>query len=135
MDDLIAALLSGLLELLAEFIFQFVMELFFSSVARLFPITAYKPHKKSPWLVALILLSLGAITGTLSATFFPHPLVPHSRFHGISLLLAPLLTGGAMAVFGAILRSKNRQPLTFENFCYGFTLALGMAAARFLMLK
>ena len=77
-------------------------------------------------------LFLGATTGGLSLIWFPFPLVHPSRFHGISLIISPLLTGLLMALLGSTLRTYNKRTVNLETFSYGFVFAFGMTLVRFL---
>jgi hypothetical protein len=43
---------------------------------------------------------LGVAGGFLSVLIFPHRVVNPSRFHGISLLISPIITGLAMSQVG-----------------------------------
>jgi len=82
----------------------------------------------------LVILLAGGASGIVSYLVWPHrvirgkPLVP-----GISLLLAPVLTGRTMAWVGDRLRAKDVVPSTLASFRGGALFALGMAAVRFLL--
>src|SRR6266478_6162187 len=70
---------------------------------------------------------LGAAAGALSLFIIPHPLFRPSRFHGIGLLVSPILTGLGMRQVGLSLRTKARTLLQIESFWNGFAFALGVA--------
>jgi hypothetical protein len=78
---------------------------------------------------------LGAAAGALSLFMIPHPLFRPSRFHGISLLANPILTGSGMWQLGLSLRTKARTVLQIESFWNGFAFALGVALPRFCFAK
>lgn len=65
---------------------------------------------------------LGAATGWLSLAVFPHPLVPPSRFHGISLLVSPVVTGLLLWWTGSALRKRDKKATQIQNlrlwFCF-----------------
>ena len=67
----------------------------------------------------------------LCLVLFPYPIFHPSKFHGVSLLASPILTGLAMSLMGTLLRRKGKQAMRIESFGYGFTFALGMAVMRF----
>jgi hypothetical protein len=71
----------------------------------------------------------------LSLIFFPHPIVHPSKLHGISLFVSPVLAGVMMAGVGSLLRRRDKEVIQLESFRYGFALAFGMAAVRFLFAK
>lgn len=78
---------------------------------------------------------LGATVGGLSLIWFPFPLVHPSRFHGISLIVSPVLTGSLMALLGSILRKYDMRTVNLETFSYGFLFAFGMTLVRFLFAR
>lgn len=132
MEDFFAALLEPILELLFEFLLQVVvvaiLDLIDRSIRNLFE----KRNRISPVFAIAGYLSLGILCGFASLMLFPHPLFHPTKFHGISLLLSPILTGLAMSQFGFLLRRKGKHPVRIESFGYGFAFALGMAVLRFL---
>jgi hypothetical protein len=80
-------------------------------------------------------LLLGAACGVGSVLLFPHALVHPSRFHGISLVVSPVITGLIMSQTGLMRRRKGKETIRIESFGYGFTFALGVAVVRFLFVK
>ena len=78
---------------------------------------------------------LGAAAGALSLFIIPHPLFRPSRFHGIGLLVSPILTGLGMRQVGLSLRTKARTLLQIESFWNGFAFALGVALIRYYFAK
>jgi hypothetical protein len=76
---------------------------------------------------------LGLGSGFLSVLLFPHPLVPPSRFHGLSLLISPVVTGLVMGFVGRMTRRRGETPVRIESFAYGFTFAFAFALIRILM--
>jgi hypothetical protein len=80
----------------------------------------------------------GAVAGALSLAILPHPLTHrehHTGFHGISLLVSPILTGLVLSGVGGILRRLGKKVTPIETFRYGFAFALGMALVRFFFAK
>jgi hypothetical protein len=88
-----------------------------------------------PILSTLGYVFLGLISGIVSVFLFPHPLVPRSRFHGVSLVVSPLITGLVMSQVGLAVRRRGRQPAQIEGFRYGFAFAFAMALIRFAFVK
>ncbi len=78
---------------------------------------------------------LGVAAGFLSVLIFPHRLFHPSRFHGISLLTSPIVTGLVMSQVGGAVRKQGQEPVGIESFGYGFTFALALAIIRFLFVK
>ena len=89
----------------------------------------------SPSLAATGYLAMGMIAGGFSTILFPHPFFHPSRFHGISLLISPFVTGSVMALVGQALRRQGKESVRIESFSYGFTFALGMAFIRLIFAK
>jgi hypothetical protein len=135
MEDLFLALLSGAAELLIEVVFQWIAEA--SAVAIIRSVRNANRESKvvSPVLAAAGYLLLGAGFGAVSVLFFPHPLVHPSKFHGISLVVSPIITGLIMSKIGLVRRSKNEDSLQIESFGYGLTFALGVALIRFFFVR
>ena len=75
---------------------------------------------------------LGAIAGGLSLLMFPNAFARSETFHGISIFIAPVMTGLAMAGLGWLWEKKGQQRLPIDSFAYGFIFALPMAIVRFL---
>jgi len=78
---------------------------------------------------------LGLALSFVSILVLPQPLVRPSKFHGISLLISPVVTGLFMGFIGRTVRRRGRTPVQIESFAYGFTFALAFALIRFLMVR
>ena len=133
MEDLIGALLGGLVELFVEFLLEFGVELLFQAAANKVRGKVQTDGALQPILNGILLMLAGALAGFFSFILFPHPLVPPSKLHGVSILLSPTLTGLAMMGLGRVLQKYGRTPGWFAKFGYGFSFAFGMALARFLL--
>jgi hypothetical protein len=129
MEEFIAALFAGPPEILAEALFLAV-EALIAFITRLFRSSFKDLSSSKPILATAGFLSLGICFGAASLFFFPHPLIRPSRFHGISLLISPIVTGLVMALIGAIIRRTGRKSVPIESFVYGFLFAFGIAAIR-----
>ena len=135
MEDFLAAILSGLFELFAEVVLQLLIEAICSLFARIFRGVAEGAEAGSPVFAAAGYLVLGVMAGFASFLVLPHHLVRPSRFHGISLLISPLVTGIIMSQIGALLRRKDKSTVRIESFLYGFTFALGVAVIRLVFVR
>jgi hypothetical protein len=135
MEDFLAAILSGLFELFAEVILQLLIEAICSLFARILRGVAEGAEAGSPVFAAAGYLVLGVMAGFASLFVLPHHLVRPSRFHGISLLISPLVTGIIMSQIGALLRRKDKTTVRIESFLYGFTFALGVAVIRLVFVR
>ena len=135
MEELIGTILGGIFELLVEFLLEVAFgELagLLSRLIRRFRVTTRRGH---PTVTTLVFTMVGVAFGFLTAWIFPHPLVHPSKFHGISLLISPVLTGLVMAWIGRAWRRRGRDSVRIESFGYGFTFALAMTLVRFWLVK
>jgi hypothetical protein len=135
MEEIFAAVLSAVAELIFEVFCQVIVEAVAALIARSFRNLFEKSNAINPVLAAVGYLILGLMVGAVSLYLFPHSLVRPSRFRGISLIISPVITGLVMSQVGVAVRRKGGQPVRIESFGYGFTLALGLAAVRFMFLK
>jgi hypothetical protein len=157
MDEMLAALLSFIFELLGEALFGFILGGIFDIIGRIFtalfmpgdagsqrdkgivePSTAGMAARRLfdsilPRTVraTIIYFLMGLSIGWVSLFFLPHPLVHPTRFHGISLLIGPTIAGLMMWWLGASLRKRDKKTTRIESFGYGFVFALGVALMRF----
>jgi len=124
---------------IAAFILETAYELAGAAILDFVLRTIVWPFERSPFenpvLGALAYAGSGAAAGVLSLIPFPAHFVHSPRFHGISLLVAPLLTGLVMSTVGSFLRKKGKVVVRIESFGYGFVFAFGMALVRFLLAK
>jgi hypothetical protein len=80
-------------------------------------------------------LFFGVAMGAFSLLLFPHHLFHPSRFHGLSLIISPVITGLAMWLLGTELLEKGKQITRIESFGYAAVFAFGMALMRFLFTR
>jgi len=131
MEDLFAALLSGIVEMLIEVFFQVAIEAIVALVSRCLRNILSEPNVISPILAAAGYLLLGVIFGAVSVFVIPYPIMKPARIHGLSLIVSPVITGLIMSQVGVLLRRNGKKTVRIESFAYGFTFALGVAAVRF----
>jgi hypothetical protein len=135
MEDLLGAILAGMVEFLAEVLLEAAfgeMAGLLSRALRRFRVTV---RRSNPIVAAVVFSLVGVAFGFLSAWMFPHPLVHTSKLHGISLLFSPVATGLVMAYIGRVWRRRGRTSVRIESFSYGFTFALAMALIRFWLVR
>jgi hypothetical protein len=135
MEDLLEAILSGVIELVLEVVFQLLAETLTALAVRTFRDAVGEPKSISPILAGTGYLLLGAACGALSLLLWPHPLVHPSRFHGISLIISPVVTGFIMSQIGLMQGRRGKDAIRIESFAYGFTFALGVAAIRLFFVR
>lgn len=129
-----------MLEILFEFFIQIVLEFFLQVFGELLIELGLRSlaepfgerEARSPVLAFIGYAILGLIAGGISLLVFPHAFVRSTKLHGISLLISPVLAGGAMSLFGAWRRRRGEKLLRLDSFAYGFIFAFGMALVRFL---
>ncbi len=135
MDELLAGVIAAIAEVLFEVIFEIagvgLASLLMRATSKLFNTIS----ELNPIATTFVLGALGLLVGSLSVVAYPHPLVPPSRFHGVSVIVSPLITGFAMSQLGRLLRNHGRKVMPIETFGYGFVFAFSMALVRFFMLR
>lgn len=122
-------MLALIVEIFLEFLLQVVVELVFDVFLHLFPERARR--SLSTILTAGVYFGVGLFVGWVSLWFFPKAFVRSESFHGISLVIAPVLAGLAMAAIGMIRARRGKVVTRLESFSYGFLLAFGIALVRF----
>ncbi|HWG20174.1 MAG TPA: hypothetical protein VG225_06555 [Terracidiphilus sp.] len=135
MDEFLGAILGALFELLAEVLLEFAFGMLaaaLSRAARRIFVTTYRAGRlRTGAFVAIV----GCAAGLLSWLMLPHPLVHPSRFHGLNLLVSPLVTGLVLGFLGQGIRRRGRRSVAIESFGYGFTFSLAVALVRFFLVK
>ena len=150
MEDLLGFILEFLLEVLIQIIFEGGIaaasragrrEEDTSGVSRahrrfrIAPFLRATLSRTNPPLTILKFTLLGLGLGVVSVLLIPHPLMHPSKYHGISLLISPVITGLIMGFIGRLVRRRGRIPVRIESFTYGFTFAFAMALIRLLMVR
>jgi len=123
----------GILEFLGELLIEAIFEYLCGALAdALLRVAGTMPKTETPFsrITAFIGFGmLGTLFGGLSLLIFPHPLM-HSRIHGISLLISPLVTGLMMSWTRSMFIRHGKKATEIQTFRYGFAFALGMALVR-----
>jgi len=117
-----------LLEVLIELFPELLLELVWRSLREVLQPRA----EKEPVLAFLGYALLGAAAGALSLLPFPHAFVHGSKWHGMSLIVSPVLAGVGMSIVGWFRRRRGEPLIRLDTFPYGFSLAFGVALVRFL---
>lgn len=126
----------ALLEILAEGLFELFGEAIVALAVHGARALGLSPRALNRALSTCIYVGIGVIAGWISFLALPHPLVrPSARFHGISLLISPLLAASGMSLVGSALRRKRRRTTQIETFGYAFAFAFAMALVRFIFVK
>ena len=127
MGFLLELIFEFILEFVLNILFEFLMELGLRKVVEIFR----GPELRHPSLAAAGYTLLGLIAGLLSLPLFPHSFIRSHRFHGISLVLIPLLGGAVMSGIGYLRRKRGEELIRLDSFAYGALFAFGMALIRF----
>ena len=128
------------MELIAEFLVQFVLEFLLQIFGELLIELGLRSlgepfvhrEQRNPILAAVGYCVLGFIMGGLSLLIFPKSFVRSERFHGINLIITPVLAGLVMGLIGRLRELKGKTVIRLDSFLYGFLFALAMASIRFL---
>ena len=131
MEDLIGQILAFILSLAFDFLLEVLGAALEDLAGRALSETLQFPRIENPSLAAAGYVMLGAMIGGMSVLLFPHPFFRPSRFHGVSLIISPLLTGAFMSMIGSYMERRGRESVRIESFGYGAVFAFGMAAVRF----
>ncbi len=128
MEILFELLAQLLLEVLIELFPELLLELVWRSLREVLQPRA----EKEPVLAFLGYALLGAAAGALSLLPFPHAFVHGSKWHGMSLIVSPLLAGAGMSIVGWLRRRRGEPLIRLDTFPYAFSFAFGVALIRFL---
>ena len=141
MDELLAAILGSIVEFLLEAFLELiaaaVLDLGSRALLGVFREVA-EAVKDNRVLIGIAYALLGTLAGALSLLVLPHFLIHRvhpTGFHGISVLISPIVAGSVLSAVGGLLRRLGRKVTPVETFGYGFAFALGMAVIRFLFAK
>jgi|SRR5258708_3377038 hypothetical protein len=126
MDEILIQLVQLFFEVLLEFAGEALLDLLSRAAGDVFK-PEDPPHRVRTFFACGF---LGALAGAGSLVIFPHPLFHPSKFHGISLIVSPVVTGLGMSAVGAMLRRHGKRVVQIESFPYAFAFAFGMALVR-----
>ena len=120
-----------LLQIILEFLLPLLGELLIEVGVRSLGEPFVNREARNPVLAGIGSCLLGLIFGGLSLLVFPDSFVRSERFHGINLLITPVLGGLAMSALGWLRRRQGLTLLRLDSFIYGFLFAFMMALVRF----
>lgn len=127
------------MEIIAEIFLGFIVEVLIPLVAEFsFEALVYcigEPFKsrerRNAVLTGIGYFLIGLILGGISLLIFPQSFVRSERFHGINLLITPLVSGFVMAALGRWRERHGKPVLRLDSFVFGFVFAFAMALVRF----
>jgi hypothetical protein len=129
-------MLEILFELIIQTVFEFLLqlggELMLELGIRSFGEPFVDREQRNPVVAGIGYALFGLAAGGLSLLIFPHSFVRSENFHGIGLLITPVMAGFAMAGLGWLRERRGERRLRLDSFLYGFIFALPMAIVRFL---
>ena len=120
-----------LLEMLVEGAFELVITFGWESLGH----AIGRRQPAHPVLGCAGWVMIGVASGGVSAYVMPDPLIPTGRFRGISLILAPLVTGTIMKIIGERRREQLKPVRVLATFWGGSAFALAFSLTRFLLLR
>jgi len=119
---LLEILFELLFELATQALGEFVLTLGWKSLAHALRGT----RKANPVAAILGWAVIGSICGVISAFIFPHRLLPPSRLPGLSLIVAPLVSGALMKAVGDRRREAGKDTTILATFWGGTIFAFAM---------
>jgi hypothetical protein len=125
-------LLLFLLDLVGDTLIQAFLELFFNLVPASIRHALNDWEDRHPVFQLFGWCLIGAVLGAVSLLLVPRPIFQHTRFHGVSLLLSPLLTGLVMDRFGKSRAAAGKPRLPLATFQNGASFGAGFAIVRLL---
>jgi len=135
MEDFFVLIVSTIIEIFGELLVELILggvaDLSVRGVRKLYKETRSIPRT----LVVVQYFLFGAILGVVSVFLLPHQIAPHTRFHGINLLMSPAIVGWIFSLIGLSNRRRGRQTVRIESFGYGFVFAFGIAIVRFFFIQ
>lgn len=128
---MIEILIELVFELLSQVVGEFIITLGWESLGHAMRST----RKANPVLAILGWAIIGAICGAISAILLPQRLLPRSRIPGMSLAVAPLVTGGLMKMVGDRRREAGKDTTILATFWGGAIFAFALSVARALLAR
>jgi hypothetical protein len=135
MEDLLLSVLAAIAELFLEVLLEVFLEALVALGSRATRSAFAAALKTNRYIAPISCVLLGVSGGLLSVLVFPQRLVHTSRFHGVSLLVSPVITGLVMSQIGRAMRRRGQESVEIESFGYGFAFALAVALVRLFLVK
>ena len=125
--ELLFAILGAIFEVLLELAGSLLVDLGLRSVKE----PTVPRDERNPIFAGVGYALFGLVAGFVSLLIFPEAIARSEKFHGINILISPVLAGLAMAGFGWVLERSGKRRLRLDSFVYGFVFAMPMALVRF----
>jgi len=116
-----------LAELLLELLFAGAWEFLGHTFRKLPPLESFVAG--FGWMVVAV------ACGAISVKIFPEPFFSARDFRGISLILAPLITGAVMKLLGDRRQEKGKPATLLATFWGGSAFAFVFSLTQFLLLR
>ena len=126
-DFLLELLVEALVQALGELIVELAWELGWASLRHAFR----SKRRAHPVLAVMGWAIIGAICGAISALLLPHRVLPWHGRGGLSMFVAPFLTGAVMKLVGDRRREAGKDTTALATFWGGAIFALALSAVRF----
>ncbi len=127
MEIIAEAILGFIVEILIPIVGEFAFDFLLRSLGEPF----MSRERRNPIVAGLGYFLIGLVLGGLSLLIFPRSFVRSERFHGINLLITPLVSGFVMGALGRWRERHGQMILRLDSFVYGFVFAFAMALVRF----
>ncbi len=126
-------MLEIIVELLFELVVQVLGEFLFTLGWESLGHALRGSRKANPILAVFGWAIIGAMCGVVSVLVVPQRLLPPSRFPGLSLVVAPVISGVLMKAVGDRRREAGKDTTALATFWGGTTFAFALAATRYLL--
>jgi hypothetical protein len=127
MEIIAEAILGFIVEILIPVVGEFAFDFLLRSLGEPF----VSRERRNAVVAGLGYFLIGLILGGLSLLIFPRSFVRSETFHGINLLITPLVSGLVMGAIGRWRERHGETILRLDSFVYGFVFAFAMALVRF----
>lgn len=126
-----------MLELLFEFLSEFVLQVVIEGLAELglHSLAAPFQRKSNPYLAAIGSAILGAVAGGVSLLVFRSHFMPAGALRIVNLILTPIAVGFCMSAVGAWRARRGHRVLRIDRFLNGYLFAAMLAVVRFQFAK
>ena len=120
-----------ILEIVEQLVFEVVLGMGFEAMTgAMFPALEARP-----WFGGVGYFLMGLLSGVVSVIVVRGRLIGPSIVPGLSLIVAPIVTGALMGSIGDVWRRRGGAPPVLFTFRAGAIFAFGMALVRFLYLR
>ena len=116
--------------MLGEVLLQIIVEMLAGGLWRTLADTTRRVSQADPFAALLGFILLGAFFGGLSGLAIPHRIVRAPPIPGMSVLVAPVVTGALMHAYGRWRRQSGRETSWLTTFSGGVIFAFAFAIVR-----